>query len=78
MTEVLKLVESITGLLQTGQALIECKCQNGHHVVHFHNISLHSYLCPNQIQLIASPHLTGIHAHTVTISTATRCEIDSC
>ena len=44
MTEALKLVECITGLLQTGQALIKCKCQNGHHVVHFHDKSLRSKL----------------------------------
>ena len=42
MTEVLKLTECKTGLLQTGQEPLKCKCQNGHHVVHFHDKSLHS------------------------------------
>ena len=44
MTEVLKLTECKTGLLQTGQEPLKCKCQNGHHVVHFHDKSLHSKL----------------------------------
>ena len=44
MTDVLKLTECKTGLLQTGQEPLKCKCQNGHHVVHFHDKSLHSKL----------------------------------